>query len=520
MKILSCFVENFVSYKQLDFEFDNKGLCLIQGPTGAGKSTLCDVIPWILFGVTAKNGAVDEVLNWNAVSPTIGTITLDLYDDIITIERIRGSKNDLYYLKNGHEDRLRGKDLQDTQKQINELLGFDSSTYLAASYYHEFSPTAQFFTATAKQRRQLCENLVDLKQIQQATQKLTDLKKETSKQLNHASADLMTWTSQIKLVTEDINILNKRQAQFKLQQKQASDTKIADIKAYIQEKELDILKYDVLLEENGIKLTAILAKMVTLPKTMCLVCKQPTLHEDYYILEQTLQDLKDMRKDTMHEKANDTAQLLATRKSLKDLPTFEDPYPSLIKSKQEQLEDALRIEFLLENEQGQLHYETANQELLEPLIQEARRLIIASSIKQIESNSNQLLTDYFDAEIQVSFDVAAADKLDVTITKDGNTCAFTQLSKGQRQLLKLCFGVSVMKQLQNYKESRFNIAFFDESLDGLSDDFKRKAFNLFNNLQNDYESVFVVEHSSDFKALCDNQIEVINDNGVSSVKET
>jgi len=59
VKILSCVLENFASYERLEFDFSPQGLTLIEGPTGSGKSTLCDAIPWILFGRTAKDGALD-----------------------------------------------------------------------------------------------------------------------------------------------------------------------------------------------------------------------------------------------------------------------------------------------------------------------------------------------------------------------------------------------------------------------------------------------------------------------------
>src|ERR1700677_767637 len=164
MKILSVSLENFASYKKLSFDFQSQGLTLIQGANGSGKSTLCDAIPWILFGKTAKDGKSDEVRSWNTAEPTIGAIEvqLELYE--VNITRIRGKNNDLYYSFTADEaqNKIRGKDLMDTQRMINGLLGADYDLYLAGSYYHEFSQTAQFFTTTAKNRRSICEQLVDL----------------------------------------------------------------------------------------------------------------------------------------------------------------------------------------------------------------------------------------------------------------------------------------------------------------------------------------------------------------------
>lgn len=46
--------KNFASFRELEFDFSNKGLTLIAGPTGSGKSTLLDAPSWCLFGVTSK----------------------------------------------------------------------------------------------------------------------------------------------------------------------------------------------------------------------------------------------------------------------------------------------------------------------------------------------------------------------------------------------------------------------------------------------------------------------------------
>jgi len=124
MRIISCTAENFASYKKLEFSFDSEGLALIQGATGSGKSTLCDLVPWVLFGKTAKGGAADEVISWNNKGITKSLITIETKPGVIyDITRIRGNKsNDLYFTDAFiNQSPVRGKDLADTQKMINNL---------------------------------------------------------------------------------------------------------------------------------------------------------------------------------------------------------------------------------------------------------------------------------------------------------------------------------------------------------------------------------------------------------------
>ena len=173
VNIISATIQNFGSYKKLEFSFDKQGLCLIQGLTGSGKSTLMDIVPWVLFGVTAKDGSVDEVKSWDSNGDTEGRLIIDLNGVPIIIQRIRGKTNDLHYSQQDVPGITRGKDLKDTQKQINQLLGITPETYLAGAYFHEFSKAASFFITSAKSRREICEQIVDLSFTKQKQATLT-----------------------------------------------------------------------------------------------------------------------------------------------------------------------------------------------------------------------------------------------------------------------------------------------------------------------------------------------------------
>ena len=75
---------------------------------------------------------------------------------------------------------------------------------------------------------------------------------------------------------------------------------------------------------------------------------------------------------------------------------------------------------------------------------ELRGQLLKSVLRQIETSTNKYLEKHFDSEIKVVLTIDDTDKVEVSIQKNGHECVFAQLSKGQRQLLKLCFGISVM----------------------------------------------------------------------------
>jgi DNA repair exonuclease SbcCD ATPase subunit len=472
MRLKSVIVENFGSYECVEFPVDQEGLCLIQGPTGSGKSTLCDMIPWILFGRTAKGGAVDEVLSWPGKKVACG---IAIFDDGTSIVRRRGPKpkdNDLYHYLYDEENAvagplIRGKDLNDTQKLINQLLGMDYDLYMAGSYYHEFSQTAQFFTTSAKNRRALCEQLTDLSLATKLQPRLIEKYKFHNSEVQKQE-------------------INKRYFE-------------SQIEAAKRSQQRELTKFDDWEKAKVARLEMLLVKSQEFDKSAarsnkCNSCGQtlPHRHKQNNPYTDRLESV--------------TAETNPHTGGVKDYTTdIQNFNADLVKC----------LDSLSANQ-----LEIGNIETLQDCVAAYRAKAIEYSIYILQSSTNKILAEFFDAEIKVAFSVEDADKLDVTIHKDGNMCSFPQLSKGQRCLLKLSFGISVMKSVKNYHSLGLNCAFFDEALDGLSEEFKVKAYRLFESLIQDYGSVFVVEHSSELKAMFPNSYKVELINGESFIEKT
>jgi len=471
MRILSVHLENFGSYETLDFDFKDQGLTLIQGSTGSGKSTFMDAVPWVLFGKTAKGGTVDEILSWSASGRTVGVIGLKHNNEVITIGRYR-KPNDLIMRIDG--EIYRGKDLNDTQRIINDTLGLNVDLYLSSSYFHEFSQTAQFFTTTAKNRRIICEQVVDLSLP-------TKLQENTSIELKS-----------LKTKENEIN-LNIKEIQASVNSLKLMQTK-------------EITRYDDWEKEHNFEINTLKKRLLDFEATKnkalkttdgkCLACGQPT--DKYHRTETHLNP---------YEKALE----LALQKT--------NPHTGAKKDYSDQIKENENLLSELNTAYKKWHESTTNLELLQEIISEFRSVLITNTILQIEQYTNSLLSDYFDGEFKVALDITVKDKLEVLITKDGNECSYTQLSKGQRQLLKLSFGIAVMKAVSNNSGVSCNCAFFDEALDGLDDTFKMKAVKLLEQMATEYESLFLVEHSETVKAMLPSKYNVQLINGKSHIEK-
>lgn len=452
MRIISASLQNFASYKSLNFNFIDQGLTLIQGHTGSGKSTLCDAVPWTIWGQTAKGGAVSEVLTWPGDKVAKGSVHLEINNTAYIIRRSRGAKakdNDLSIQEVGSDPR-RGKDIPDTQKLINQLLGVTADLYLSGAYYHEFSQTAQFFTTTAKNRRAICEQLVDLTLAKTLQQRLA----EHGSKLEKSASSLVS--EQSKLESRLATLSEFETNHFK--RKNAWDEE--------HQRRLSQLEKQLIDFEN---------RPADVRSKNCPTCGAKTKHSHVVV--------------TVNPYIEQMERQLAQ----------QNPYSDQVKDCTADIAVCIAAITQVKQSIVAINTQLADVETLQDVTALYRSVAITNTIQDVETKTNQLLSDHFDAEIRVQFTVEDADKLDVLVYKDGNEAAYTQLSKGQRCLLKLCFGIAVMEAVANHHGIKFHQIMLDEALDGLSDEFKLKAFGLLQTVSQGYESVFLVEHSSELR---------------------
>lgn len=504
MRINQIKAKNFASYAEIEFDFRTRGLTLIHGATGSGKSTLCDLVPWCLFGKTAKNGAADEIRPWATSEPTSVTV----YLDSVTISRKRGNSgkdNDLCFWPTDGVV-TRGKDLTDTQKLINQFLGIDIDLYLASVYFHEFSQTAGFFTAAAKQRRLICEQIVDLslpiKLAERATERAKVIKGDMQT-LQTSVMEAQTRKSTILSTYKQMEMNSTRWISKK-------GLDLSDLQARKDNFQNEVnTKMEVLVDQHA-KLEASLHQIPkTMPSAVCEHCGAPSKKARHIESLKNENRITQLRMDNITKELQDLVQPVNPYDGMiQQLMDTKNPYAEQaaeLKAKYEAFGDSQDTG---EAELKALSRDSQDLEALLDVTATARSMLIEQAIANIVEMTNTYLSEYFDAELKVEFTVIGADKLDVTIYKDGNTCSYTQLSKGQRQLLKLCFGVAVMKQAANNSLTNFTQLFFDESLDGMDETTKVKAFSLFQSLATEYESIFVVEHSSAFQELFENRVKI------------
>lgn len=523
MRLLKATLDNFGSYRHLEFTFDKPGLTLIQGSTGSGKSTLFDAPAWILYGITAKDGSVDDVRSWNDLArPTSGVLELEARGSKLTICRIRGkaNENDLYWVEEGdtHVEH-RGTNIKETQILLDNRLGVDSNTYLAASYYCEYSPSSTFFVSNSTQRRALFDRIANLTFPVTLAAHLSDKISESKRILLKSQADIVSLSRQLSLISGNLSDSKGRSEHWELN----FTNKIGELKdgaeSFEDVRAKDLERYEKLYyAEEASRITQMTSLEVQLSSLRLL---QSTHNKD--VCAQCGHDMNVAHLNTL---LIQEAVIVAKIDKLKVQPNSHDYMIREAKSRNHSFEDQLKnhlsqvnpfkaqiahflqqrasIEINLAVEEqalDKLKSRTNAYEHLKDLSGELKEKLLESSIDMIQVSTNEYLTRYFDGELSVNLTLAGSNALDIIIFKNGHEAVYKQLSKGQRQLLKIAFSASVMAAVSNRSGIHFSSLFFDEALDGLDTELKVKAFSLFSSLELTHESVFVIDHAEEFKNM-------------------
>jgi exonuclease SbcC len=496
MKLGKLCLSNFGSYKDFEQDLSDQSLALVWGATGSGKSTLLDAPTWVLYGVTAKNGAADDVIAWGSSGATTGTLEVKLQDTTITVVRSR-KPNDLYWIEG--ETTHRGKDLVETQKRLTARLGVTEEAFTLGSYYNEFSPAGSFFTAKASDRKKIMDSLVDLTFTNTLAEKASLKKKELSKSkdIAHSRYD---------------KIAGKLDQLAEIQQNQDVKAKAweADIIERVnQAKEAA----QVLIQEKKDKIQFLVESIADAQKeltglTSCEACGQP--HKFFTDKTNEISMLKyRLKKETESTK---NVYLEEQKRLLK----LENPYKA---DHDEECEKLTHDKALVTSELASIYEEIGALETIQELSSGVRLTMIKDTVGRLEHQTNSYLQTHFDSEIKVEFKITSHDKLDVIVFKSGHVCPPTQLSKGQRGLLKLCFAVAVMEAASNKEGVHFDTLMFDEALDGMDSDLKLKAYDLFVELSERHGTVMVIDHNESLHHMFDKKYCVSMVGDVSKIEE-
>ena len=190
---------NFLSWENLLFEFP-EGVTLFEGfnhddnsPEGCGKSAILNGLSWVAYGQIPKDVKVNQIVK-EGTKRAEGLLNLLTGHTII---RGRGKNTGTLqlFLPDGKE--YIGKDINATQKYIDEIIGMTYETFLQSVYFAQ-NYGVKFITSDEKLRVQVLSDIADLSIFDKATKETTALMKVEKENKVSLEAEFKEYDYKIK----------------------------------------------------------------------------------------------------------------------------------------------------------------------------------------------------------------------------------------------------------------------------------------------------------------------------------
>lgn len=136
-------------------------------------------------------------------------------------------------------------------------------------------------------------------------------------------------------------------------------------------------------------------------------------------------------------------------------------------------------------------------------------------VKDLEAITNEYLADMADGRFQISFQISAADKLNVIITDNGEDIDIAALSSGERARVNIATLLAIRKLMQSLSNTRTNLLVLDETVENLDAEGKERLIEVL--LKEEGLNTFLISHGFTHPLL--EKMHVIKENNISRIEQ-
>lgn len=197
--------KNFLSWKDLSFNVVT-GVTMLDGfnkddqtQEGCGKSAVLNSICWGVFGKIPKDANIDDVIKDGEDSCEV-TLEFSNGDYIF---RSRGP-NELYLMSNG--SKIKGKDLRETQRLIEEYVGCNFETFCQSTYFAQ-NYDKKFLSANQEEKGKLLSNIQNLQIFDKARTETMSLLKKANENVIKVESELLVANNNVNNTVSNIKLI-------------------------------------------------------------------------------------------------------------------------------------------------------------------------------------------------------------------------------------------------------------------------------------------------------------------------
>ncbi len=213
-------LNNFLSYQELELDFQGMHIACIWGANGAGKSALLEAIAWAIWGYSRASDE-DNLIYFGAKEVKVD-FSFQLTDQQFRIirRRVRGGNISLEW-QTKYQDRwqsLTAKNVKFTQQAIIDCLKMDYDTFINSAYLRQ-GKADEFMLKRPSDRKQVLAEILNLGVYEQLAEKAKDVARTAKGAIIAHESQLAHLHQQIERTSSalaNLEALQAEQAQLQL----------------------------------------------------------------------------------------------------------------------------------------------------------------------------------------------------------------------------------------------------------------------------------------------------------------
>jgi len=527
MKINSVKIENFLSIKKVDLDFDKfDGLVNIVGknrdtsPTssnGAGKSSVIEAIVFALFGKTIRKTSEKSVVNFYTKGKC--KVTLKVNDNV---EICRTKKPpSLIVTVDGKPQTKEG--IQQTQAFLESHLNISYNVFLASIVFGQQNDM-NFLTATAEEKRSIIQNFLNIVDLFKYRSKIRSIKATHNNEKKIAVTLESESLQKLKKLKGKIAKLKKAKKQAnalftKDQRKLISNFSLSEIKDLEQERALLEAGYNTKLNDiDSIrkKLEGTSARIHKLgSNSKCehcgnlpIVIKEQISKDEKSVIasETAILALKhDLQAVVVALEENDVPISSQEFETVEALKTVDVKLDVLKKQAIDQQRITKKYSKAMEEAQRKYDvmrfWETAFSE------QGLVKYIIEHILEFFNERANYYLGFLTAGKFSITFD----EILSENIKNNGSDVLYESMSGGEKKKISLAVMLGLNDLLILSGKERSNLLFFDEVADSLDKEGVKGVCELMEILSTE-KKVFIITHNEYLTSLIEDNASTLTVN--------